>query len=210
VYGQSEDTGPTSFNRTDKFRFGSVGPAFPGVEVKIADDEEILIRGPNVFAGYYKDQEATDATLIDGWLHSGDLGAFDAQGFLHITGRKKDIIITSGGKNITPKNIEGALKNHQLVSEAVVIGDRRKFLSVLITLDEDAAKRFEQAEIRREIERAIEQVNRDLARVETIKKFTILPAPFSIDGGELTPTLKVKRKVVAEKYAKEIDAMYAE
>jgi long-chain acyl-CoA synthetase len=211
VYGQSEDTGPTSLNLPGKTRFGTVGPIIPGVEVRIEPDGEILVKGPNVFMGYYKEPAATGETLTeDGWLRSGDLGELDPDGFLRITGRKKEIIITAGGKNITPKNIESALKNHELVSEAVVIGDRRKFLSVLLTLDEEAAQRFEQAEIRGAIERAIDQVNRDLARVETIKKFTILPKQFSIDGGELTPTLKVKRKVVAEKYAKEIDAMYAE
>jgi long-chain acyl-CoA synthetase len=211
VYGQSEDTGPTSLNVPGKTRFGSVGPIIPGVQVRIEPDGEILVKGPNVFMGYYKEPEATQETLTDdGWLRSGDLGEIDAEGFLRITGRKKEIIITAGGKNITPKNIESALKNHELVSEAVVIGDRRKFLSVLVTLDEEAAKRFQQAEIQSAIERAIEEVNRDLARVETIKKFTILKNQFSIDGGELTPTLKVKRKVVAEKYAQEIDAMYAE
>jgi long-chain acyl-CoA synthetase len=222
VYGQSEGTGPTSFNRPGQNRPGTVGPAIPGVEVRIASDGEILLFGPNVFLGYYKDPEATAETLTpDGGLRSGDLGEFDADGFLRITGRKKEIIITAGGKNITPKNIESAIKDHPLVSEAVVIGDRRKFLSAILTLDDEAAARFasergisgpvhESAELLREIQSAIDRVNEELARVETIKKFTILPKPFSIDGGELTPTMKVKRKVVAEKYAREIDAMYAE
>ncbi|MBC7174511.1 MAG: AMP-binding protein, partial [Polyangiaceae bacterium] len=125
VYGQSEDTGPTSFNLPNRFRFGSVGPAVEGVDVKIAEDGEILVRGPNVFLGYFKDEAATKETLVDGWLHSGDLGEF-RDGFLYITGRKKDIIITAGGKNVAPKNIEAALKNHELINEAVVIGDRRK------------------------------------------------------------------------------------
>jgi long-chain acyl-CoA synthetase len=219
VYGQSEGSGPTSLNIPGKTQLGTVGPVLPGVEVKIDTDGEILVKGRNVFLGYYKEPEATKETLTDdGWLRSGDLGELDADGFLRITGRKKEIIITAGGKNITPKNIEAALKNHELVSEAVVIGDRRKFLSVLLTLDEEAARRVaggagalhESAAIRAELERAIEQVNQELARVETIKKFTILPAPFSIEGGELTPTMKVKRKVVAEKYAAQIEAMYAE
>ncbi len=222
VYGQSEDCGPTSFNLPGRTRFGTVGPAIEGVEVKIAADGEILVRGPNVFLGYYKEPEATAEALVDGWLHSGDLGAFDADGFLSITGRKKEIIITAGGKNIAPKNIEAALKNHRLVSEAVVIGDRRKFLTVLVTLDHDAAIAFakerglptekvhELGAIRDEVQRAIDEVNRDLARVETVKKFTILPRPFGVDTGELTPTLKVKRKVVGERYASEIEAMYAD
>ena len=144
VYGQSEDTGPSTFNLADAVRFGSGGRAFPGAEVKIAEDGEILVKGRNVFAGYYKEPEETAATLIDGWLHSGDLGEIDDEGFVWITGRKKDIIITAGGKNIAPKPLEGGLKNHELISEAVVIGDRRKFLSVLVTLDEEAAERYRQ------------------------------------------------------------------
>jgi long-chain acyl-CoA synthetase len=219
VYGQSEGSGPTSLNVPGKTKLGTVGPALPGVQVRIAPDGEIQVKGRNVFLGYYKEPEATHETLTgDGWLCSGDLGELDPDGFLRITGRKKEIIITAGGKNITPKNIEAALKNHELVSEAVVIGDRRKFLSALITLDEAAARRVagdagalhESAAIRAELERAIEQVNQELARVETIKKFTILPEPFSIEGGELTPTMKVKRKVVADKYSAQIEAMYAE
>ncbi len=223
VYGQSEDCGPTSFNRPGKTKFGTVGPALDGVEVKIADDGEILVRGPHLFMGYYKEPDATRETLIDGWLHSGDLGAFDSEGFLSITGRKKEIIITAGGKNIAPKNIEGALEEPlRLISEAVVIGDRRKYLTVLLTLDDEAAHAFAKeknlsserlhlsAAIRAEIEKAIEEVNRELARVETVKKFTILEKPFSIDAGELTPTLKVKRKVVAEKYKGEIEGMYGD
>ncbi len=150
VYGQSEDTGPTTISVPGKYQFGSVGPAFPDVEMKIADDGEILVRGRNVFLGYYKDQEATDATLIDGWLHSGDLGEIDEDGFLWITGRKKDLIITAGGKNVAPKNIEGSIKNHSLISEVVVIGDRRKYLTCLVTLDADATARFQEAQGSRE------------------------------------------------------------
>ncbi len=222
VYGQSEDCGPTSFNLPGRAKFGSVGPSIEGVEVKIAADGEILVKGPNVFLGYYKEPEATAETLVDGWLHSGDLGTFDAEGFLSITGRKKEIIITAGGKNIAPKNIEASLKNCALVSEAVVIGDRRKFLSVLLTLDPEAANEFARERglptdkphllgaIRDEVQRAIDEVNRDLARVETVKKFTILERAFGVDTGELTPTFKVKRKVVGERYSAEIEAMYAE
>lgn len=221
VYGQSEDTGPTSFNPMGKMRLGTVGQKVPGVEVKIADDGEILVRGPNVFLGYYKEPEATNECLIDGWLHSGDLGQFDRDGYLAITGRKKEIIITAGGKNIAPKNIEASLRNHPLISEAVVIGDRRKYLTALITLDPEATTRFVQdkgltgqphtmAEITAEVQKAVDEVNSDLARVETVKKFHILAQPFSIETGELTPTLKVKRKVVYSNFSKEIEAMYAE
>ncbi|HEU5449253.1 MAG TPA: AMP-binding protein, partial [Acidimicrobiia bacterium] len=220
VYGQSEDTGPTTFNVAGKAKFGTVGPPFPGVEVKIADDGEIIVRGRNVFAGYFKDQEATDETLHDGWLHSGDLGEFDSDGFLTITGRKKDIIVTAGGKNIAPKLLEGGIRSHALVAEVVVIGDRRKFLTALVSLDSEATGRFmkEQGlsgppdkceEIRAEIQQAIDTVNTEMARVEQIKKFTILPREFSIDEGELTPTLKVKRNVVTEHFEAEIEAMYS-
>ena len=219
VYGQSEDSGPTSFNLPGKTKFGSVGPAYPNVDVRIADDGEIIVKGKNVFKGYFKDEAATKETLIDGWLYSGDLGEFDDEGFLHITGRKKDIIITAGGKNVAPKNLEGGLKNHPLISEAVVIGDRRKFLSCLVTLDEEAAAAYlqehgldgpahESSHIKAEIQAAVDLLNADFARVEQIKKFTVLARQLSIEGGELTPTLKVKRNKVAEHFAAEIDAMY--
>ena len=221
VYGQSEDTGPTSFNRAGRTKFGSVGPAIPGVDVKIAEDGEILVKGPNVFLGYFKDAEATAEALKDGYLCSGDLGEFDREGFLFITGRKKDILITAGGKNIAPKNIEGALKNHGLVGEAVVIGDRRKYLTALVSLDAEAAAAFakergldpaklhEDPSVRADIQRAIDDINATLARVETVKKFTITKRPFSIEAGELTPTLKVKRKIVNQNFSAEIEAMYA-
>ena len=209
IYGQSEDTGPTSYNLPGKTKLGSVGPPLPGLEVKIAGDGEILVRGPNVFLGYYKEPEATAEALKDGWLCSGDLGAFDKDGFLTITGRKKEIIITAGGKNIAPKNIEAAIKESPLVGEAVVIGDRRKFLTVLVTIDETAAK-LPAGELRSAIQVQIDEVNKSLARVEQVKKFAILPKPFGIDTGELTPTLKIKRKVVAQMYAREIEAMYSD
>jgi len=171
VYGQSEDCGPTSFNLPGRTKFGTVGPAVPGVEVKLAADDEILVRGPNVFMGYYKDQAATDEALNKEWLHSGDLGSFDEQGYLSITGRKKEIIITAGGENIPPKNIEAALKNIELVSQAVVIGDRRKYLSALITLDASASARFakehglkgalhEDAVVNQAIQEGVEGVNK--------------------------------------------------
>ncbi len=219
VYGQSEDCGPTTVNLPGKTRFGAVGLPLPGVEVKIADDGEILVRGPNVFKGYFKDEAATAETLIDGWLYSGDLGSFDADGFLHITGRKKEIIITAGGKNIAPKNIEAALKQHPLIEEAVVIGDRRKFLSTLLTLQNPAAANWLQehghsgephthAAIRTEIEAWIDRVNQDFARVEHVRKFQILPRSLTTDDGELTPTLKLKRRVIASNWSDTIESMY--
>ena len=219
VYGQSEDTGPTSFNKPDNYRFGSVGPAVPGVDVKIAEDGEILVRGPNVFMGYYKEKAATDETLVDGWLHSGDLGEF-RDGFLYITGRKKDIIITAGGKNIAPKNIEASLKNHELINEAVVIGDRRKYLTVVVTLDPEASEAWakergipvaglgENPQLRAEIQTAVDHVNTELARVEQIKKFKVLSRNLTVEDGELTPTLKVKRAKVYEHFSADIESMY--
>ncbi len=210
VYGQSEDTGPTSFNQRGNTRFGTVGPPFPGVEVRLGEDAEILVRGPNVFLGYYKDPEATAATLIDGWLHSGDLGAFDKEGFLKITGRKKEILITAGGKNIAPKNIEVALKNHPLVTEAVVVGDRRRYLTALLTVDPEATRHLDADALRAELQRGVDEANTLFARVEQIKKFAVLPRQLTLEDGELTPTLKVKRRVVYEHFAPQIEAMYAD
>jgi long-chain acyl-CoA synthetase len=220
VYGQSEDTGPTSFNLAGRTRIGSVGPVLAGVELKIAEDGEILVHGRNVFPGYLKDAAATkDALTDDGWLRSGDLGRIDEDGYLHITGRKKEIIITAGGKNITPKNIEELIKESPLVSEAVVIGDRRKFLTALVWLDPDRTKKWMQergatgepavnGDVRAEIQRAIDAANTKLAKVEQVKKFAIGQRPLGIDTGELTPTLKVKRSKVAAAFAGQIDAMY--
>lgn len=222
VYGQSEGTGPTTWNRPGMTKYGTTGPAFPGTEVKLGPDGEILLRGRNVFKGYYKNPEATDETLVDGWLHSGDLGKFDEEGFLSIVGRKKEIIITSGGKNIAPKNIEAALKNLELVDQAVVIGERRKFLSALLTLDPEAMQRFaaahglegqelhEHPAVIAEIQRGIdEEVNPQFARVENVRKFKILPRNFTVEDGELTPTLKLKRRVINEHFGEDIESMYS-
>jgi long-chain acyl-CoA synthetase len=217
VYGQSEDCGPTTINRPGKTKLGTVGLPYPDVEVRLAEDKEILVKGRNVFMGYYKDQGATDETLVDGWLQSGDLGDFDTDGYLSITGRKKDIIITAGGKNIAPKNIEAGLKDHAMISEAVVIGDRRKFLSALICIEEDVASKVagggsalhESKAIIDAVQSIVDDVNNRFARVEHIRKFTILPRPLSIEDRELTPTLKVKRRIVNENWSDAIEAMYA-
>ena len=221
VYGQSEANGPTSLTLPGRTKFGSVGVPFPGTEVKIAEDGEIVVRGPHVFMGYLNDSAATAETLVDGWLQSGDLGEFDESGYLTITGRKKDIIITAGGKNIAPSLLESGIKDSPVVSEAVVIGDRRKYLTALVTLEEDGVAEFmkkcslsgaahELPEVAAEVQTAVDNVNRRVARVEQIKTFTILPRQLSIEGGELTPTLKVKRDKVAAHFASEIEAMYAE
>lgn len=223
IYGQSEGSGPTTFNEIGNTKLGTVGTPIPGVEVRIAEDGEICVRGENVFMGYHKDEAATQETLVDGWLHTGDLGELDEQGFLTITGRKKEIIITSGGKNIAPTGIETALKNSPVISEAVIIGDRRKYLSALITLDEEAAYRFlderglacprsvplaELPALHAVVQDAVDEVNSHLGQVEKIKKFGILPRNFSIETGELTPTLKVRRQVVCELYKAQIDLLY--
>jgi long-chain acyl-CoA synthetase len=207
----------------EDFKFGTIGKPFPGCEVEIADDGEILVRGPNVFQGYYKNDEATRETIKDGWLHTGDIGELDPDGYVKITGRKKDIIITAGGKNITPANLENEIKQHALVSQCVVIGDRRPYLVALVTLDPEEAAKFARErglpddpaalavsdEIRTAISSHIEKVNEKFARVEQVKKIEILSEDLSQEGGELTPTMKVKRNVVAEKYLSEIEKLYA-
>jgi long-chain acyl-CoA synthetase len=219
IYGQSEGTGPTTSNRPGYTRFGTVGQAYPGCEVRIAEDGEILLKGGNVFAGYYRNPDATKETLVDGWLHSGDLGAFDERGFLTITGRKKDIIITAGGKNIAPKNLEAGIKDNLLVSEAVVIGDRRKYLTALVTLNPETADAYatehgisgplhESEMILKEVQATVDAVNEKYSRVGQVKKFTLLPRELTIEDGELTGTLKVKRAVVSDHFADVIDSMY--
>jgi long-subunit acyl-CoA synthetase (AMP-forming) len=224
VYGMSECTGPGTYSPPDRYRTGKCGVCLPGAEIKLAEDGEICMRGKHVFKGYLKDPESTANALdADGWLHSGDIGTIDAEGFLQITDRKKDILITAGGENIAPQVLEGHLKGIPVVAQAVVIGDRRKYLSALVTLDPERVKT--EAELagsparsvddaakcdlfRRHLEKQIETVNEKLARVQTIKRFTIIAQEFTIDGGELTPTMKVKRKVVNEKYKIEIEALY--
>ncbi|MBD0281283.1 MAG: long-chain fatty acid--CoA ligase [Thermoleophilaceae bacterium] len=226
-YGMTETATVATVNRVDgnQFRFGSVGRPMPGVEVKVADDGEVLIKGPNVFKGYYKNDEATRGTLEeDGWLHTGDLGRLDEDGFLYITGRKKDIIITAGGKNITPANLENGLKQSRWISQAIVVGDRRPYLIALLTLDPDEAPALaqelrldgmpveemaEDERVRAEIQKVVDDVNSHVGPVEQIKRFRILPRDLSQETGELTPTLKVKRNVVHQKYAGVIDEVYA-
>lgn len=223
-YGQTEDTGPTSLNPPEKIKIGTVGPALPGVTVKIADDGEILVKGDNVFRGYYKNPEATAETLKDGWLYSGDVGELDDDGYITITDRKKDLIITAGGKNIAPQELEGRIKFGPLVSQAVVIGDRRKYLTALVTLDPEAlekwagekGKKFDpevlckDADVRAEVQLAIDETNAHFSRTESIKKFEILPRDFTIDDGEMTPSLKVRRRTIVDKYSEIIESMYAE
>jgi long-subunit acyl-CoA synthetase (AMP-forming) len=226
IYGMSECTGPGTVSHPDRYRTGKCGVALPGTELKIAEDGEVCMRGPHVFKGYLKDPEATRGALDDaGWLHSGDIGTIDAQGFLQITDRKKELLITAGGENIAPQVIEGKLKSVPVIAQAVVIGDRRRYLSALLTLDPErlvgeakaigsSARTPKEAAscpvFQGHLQREIDGVNGELARVQTIKRYVILPKELSVEGGELTPTMKVKRKVVNEKYKAEIESMYAD
>ena len=222
-YGQSEDCGPTSWNPPDAIRIGTVGPAIPGVEVRMADDGEILVRGGNVMVGYYKNDRATKDTIDEeGWMHSGDVGEFDENGYLKITDRKKDLIITAAGKNVAPQEIENRIKMHGLISQVVVIGDRRPFLTALVTLDPESAPGWAaehgiesdlaaiaaHERTHKEIELAIEEVNVQFAKVERIKKFRVLERDFLQDRNEITPTLKVKRNTIGEGYRDAIAEMY--
>ena len=222
-WGMTETSTAATISTPEDFKVGTIGKPFPGCEIRIADDGEILVRGPNVFQGYYKNDEATSETIVDGWLHTGDLGSIDEDGFIKITGRKKDIIITAGGKNITPANLENEIKQHPLVSQCVVVGDRQPYLVALVTLDpeeavayakehglpEDPEQLSSNPEIRKAIEGHVDAINEKFARVEQVKKIAILPSDLSQEGGELTPTMKVKRAVVAQKHAPEIEKLYA-
>jgi long-subunit acyl-CoA synthetase (AMP-forming) len=226
VYGMSECTGPATYSPPDDYRTAKCGIVLPGTELKIAEDGEVCMRGRHVFKGYLKDPESTrNAIDEEGWLHSGDIGTIDKDGFLQITDRKKDLLITAGGENIAPQVLEGHLKTIPVVGQAVVVGDRMKYLAALVTLDPERVQSEAEAcgspakttaeaamcgAFRKHLQRQIDQVNEKLARVQTIKKFVVVPIEFSIDGGELTPTLKVKRKAVNEKYRSEIESMYSE
>ena len=225
VYGMSECSGPATAARPDRYRIGSAGFVLDEAGLRTAEDGEILIRGPHVFLGYYRDAESTRAALDpDGWLHSGDIGTIDADGFLRVTDRKKELIITAGGKNVAPQLIEAKLRQIAAISQAVVIGDRRAYLTALLTLD--PARLPEQAEragspartpqqacgcpvFRDWLERRIAEVNASLARYEGIKRFGLLPRELSVAADELTPTLKLKRRVISERYASEIERLYA-
>ncbi|MCL1600991.1 MAG: AMP-binding protein [Actinomycetia bacterium] len=210
LYGLSECAGVCAFNETDGNRIGSVGPALPGTELAIAEDGEILTRGPHVFVGYLHNDEATaEAIDADGWLHTGDIGYIDDDGFLFITDRKKDILITAGGENVTPSLYEIELQTNPLIANAIIIGDRRPYLTALISVDAEAADGLHDAEIHSRIQASIDAINSQTARVRQLKTFAVLDEPLSIAGGELTPTLKVKRNIVREHYADEIEKMYA-
>jgi long-chain acyl-CoA synthetase len=221
-YGMTETATAATVSTVENHRFGTVGRALPGVELRIAEDGEILIKGPNIFHGYHNRAEESFGAVEDGWLHTGDLGSLDEDGYLSITGRKKDIIITAGGKNLTPANIENDLKQCRWISQAVMHGDQRPYPVVLITLDEEEIPSYahehdlpqdipslaRSEEVRALIQREIDRANEKYAQVEQVKKFAILDHDLSQATGELTPTLKVKRNVVNEQYAELFDALY--
>jgi long-chain acyl-CoA synthetase len=224
-YGMTESCAAATLNTPEEVRLGSVGRPLPGTGVAIAGDGEVLLRGPNVFAGYHREPEATAETLDDGWLRTGDLGALDGDGFLTITGRKKDLIITSSGKNISPENIESALRETRWIANAVVVGDRRSYLVALLTLDPDEAPALAEhagappagpaalagdERVRALIGRDVDEVNARFARIEQVKRFAILPRDLTQADGELTPTLKVKRPAVHEHFSAEIAALYGD
>ncbi|HET9609059.1 MAG TPA: AMP-binding protein, partial [Acidimicrobiales bacterium] len=226
VYGQTEDCGPATMNRPGRDRVGTVGEPLPGVEVRIATDGEVLVRGPNVCAGYWDDPAGTAALVDeDGWLHTGDLGELDG-GYLRIVGRKKDLIVTSSGKNVAPQDMETDLQSEPVVSQAVIVGDGRNFLTALIALDDEVASGLVGGRgghdahgtteilaghplVRNEIAAAVDRVNATRAPAERIKAWRILPRELTVAGGELTPTMKVKRGVVVQRFTDLVDEMYA-
>jgi len=224
IYGQTEGCGPTTATRPDHNRIGTVGTALPGMRVRIADDEEVLLKGGNVCLGYLNDPEAT-AELIDeeGWMHTGDTGAFDSDGSLRIIGRKKDLIITAAGKNIAPQGIEIDLQNQPLISEAIVVGEGRRYLAALVTLDPEELTRWAQErnklgdlealaadpDLLAEIQAAIDEVNAKRSHAESIRKFRVLAHVLTAEDGELTPTMKVKRAVVYDHHREVIEEIYA-
>ncbi len=222
-YGMTETATAATVSTVADHRFGTVGRPLPGVEIRIAEDGEILVKGPNIFNGYHNQAATSFGAVEDGWLHTGDLGSLDEDGYLSITGRKKDIIITAGGKNLTPANIENDLKQSRWISQAVMHGDQRPYPVMLITLDEEEIPVFARAHglaqditslsrdatVREMVQQEIDRANTKYAQVEQVKKFAILDRDLSQATGELTPTLKVKRNVVNEKYADVIDALYS-
>jgi long-chain acyl-CoA synthetase len=212
-YGLTECTTACSVNLPERYRFGTVGPLLPGFEGRLDEDGELLVRSKTVFAGYYRDEEATRAVLDgEGWLRTGDIARFDDDGFLTITDRKKDILVTAGGKNVAPQNLENELKASKYVSQALVVGDRRPYVAALITLDEAEVSKWREAggeDVHALIQSVVDRVNSQHSRFEQIKHFTILPRDFSAEEGEVTPTLKLRRRVVQEHFADEIERLYA-
>jgi long-chain acyl-CoA synthetase len=224
-YGLTETSPVLTANTPSNWKIGSVGKPIPGTTIRIAEDGEILARGPQIFQGYYKNEDATSEAIDeDGWFHTGDIGEIDSQGFVKITGRKKELIVTAGGKNVAPAVLEDRLRSHPLVSQALVVGDNKPYIAAVVTIDEEQfpawAERnglggrkvgdlIDDPTLRKEIEGAVEHANKAVSKAESIRKFEILPQDFTIEGGELTPTLKLKRNVVHDRYAEAIERLYA-
>jgi len=223
-YGLTETTAGVVLNTLDAQRVGTVGRPMPGVSVRIADDGEIMIKGPTVLRGYWKNETATAEAIEDGWLHTGDIGELDDAGFLRITGRKKEILVTAGGKNVAPAVLEDRLRAHPLVSQCMVVGDGQPFIAAVVTIDTEAlggwlerngkpaaevADLVDDPELRAEIGKAVADANKAVSRAEQIREYRILPVDFTESGGELTPTMKVKRAVVAKSFAEDIAAIYS-
>jgi long-chain acyl-CoA synthetase len=225
-YGLTETTAGATCNLPDAIRIGTVGRPIPGCTVKIADDGEILIRGDNVFRGYWHNETATNEVITeDGFFHTGDIGELDEDGYLRITGRKKELIVTAGGKNVSPAVLEDRMRAHPLVSQAMVVGDNKPFIAALVTIDPEAFPQWKREhgksesaqiedmtddpDLRNEIQKSVDEANKAVSRAEAIRKFRILPVDFTEDGGQLTPTLKLKRNVVAKEFAGEIEALYS-
>ncbi|XRQ02969.1 AMP-dependent synthetase/ligase [Actinomadura welshii] len=223
-YGLTETTAPASVNRPTALKIGTVGRPIPGVDIRIADDGEVLVRGINILRGYWNNEEATKEALEDGWFHTGDLGSLDEDGFLRITGRKKEILVTAAGKNVAPAPLEDRLRAHPLVSQCLVVGDGRKFISALVTLDEEALAPWKEQhgkpasmtvddlrgdpDVIAEIEAAVAEANKSVSQAESIKKYVILGVDFTEEAGHMTPSLKVKRNVVMKDFADEIESLY--
>jgi long-chain acyl-CoA synthetase len=225
-YGLTETVAPAAVNRAERFKFGTVGQLIPGMEAKFAPDGELLLRGQGLFHGYYKDPEATAAAIdVEGWFHTGDIAIMDDEGFITITDRKKDLIVTAGGKNIAPQNIENLIRTLPLISQVMVYGDRRKYLTALMTLNEHELRVFakrenladmepatiaEEQKVRQAVSDHVKNINGRLAPYEQIKRFAILPHDFTEEAGELTPTLKLRRREIIKRYGDTIEGLYSE
>ncbi|NLU67676.1 AMP-dependent synthetase/ligase [Streptomyces sp. HNM0574] len=223
-YGLSESCAATAFNPYDRQKIGTVGQPLPGSVVRIADDGEVMLHGEHLFSGYWNNQQATDEALSDGWFHTGDIGTLDADGFLTITGRKKEILVTAGGKNVAPAVIEDRIRGHALVAECMVVGDGRPFVGALLTVDEEFLPRWAEEhgksglphgelladpELRAELQKAVDEGNEAVSRAESVRKFRVLSTQFTEESGHITPSLKLKRGVVAKDFADEIEALYS-
>jgi long-chain acyl-CoA synthetase len=224
-YGLTETSAAITVNRIDDLKVGTVGKLLPGNSMRLSEDNELLVRGGVVFNGYWRNEAETQAAFTDGWFHTGDLGSIDDDGFLKIIGRKKEIIVTAGGKNVAPAILEDQLRAHPLISQAMAVGDGKPFIAALVTIDPEAIEGWKERngknpsatvadlvndpDLRAEIDLAIKEANQAVSKAEAIRKFRILPVDFTEATGELTPTLKLKRKVIAEKFAADIEALYS-